>query len=84
MPSTQLSSFRPPFLRHLGAALEVWMLPTPFNELAHPWLVKQRLLGVVEGLQFVVGEQGVYLGMALGANPKEIALVRLEVLVLVP
>jgi hypothetical protein len=60
------------------------MLPAPFNELVHPRLVKQSLLGVVEGLQFVVGEQGVDLGMALGANPEEISLVRLEVLVLVP
>ena len=60
------------------------MLPPPLHALVESRFGKQSLLGVVEGFQFIVGEQGVYLGMALGANPKEVSLVRLEVLVLVP
>ena len=60
------------------------MLDSPFNELLEPWLGKKKILGVVESFQFIVGEQGVNLGMALRANPKEVALVRLEVFVLVP
>ena len=59
------------------------MLLSPLNILCELLVPKQEFLGVIQVLQFLVGEQSVDLRVALKTHPKEISLIVLQVLVLV-